>query len=139
VVVLHGGGWEGGNRQSTTPEAQAIANRGLAAFHISYRLVTPSSPGDPGDIIDVRTAVVCIRANATKLGINPDEIGAFGVSAGGYLALELGTLGIRGGPSQVSAVVAWSAPTNLSALATEAVRTCTPLAACPRGSLQGLW
>jgi acetyl esterase/lipase len=140
VIVLHGGGWGGGSESDTAPEALAIAEAGMDAFNIDYRLATPTSPAFPGEILDVQQAVTWVRAHAASLGVDPTKVGAFGVSAGGNLALELGTLG--SGPktsgTRVSAVVAWSAPTDLTELASVAVQSCSTTS-CARGSLAGLW
>jgi acetyl esterase len=139
VIVLHGGGWGGGGLSDTAPEALAIARAGMDAFNVDYRLATPTSPAFPQEILDVRQAVTWVRAHAASLGVDPTRIGAFGVSAGGNLALELGTLG--GGStsgSRVSAVVAWSAPTDLTELAATAVQSCSATSCAP-GSLSGLW
>ena len=40
---------------------------------------------------DAKTAVRFLRANAEKLGIDPNHIAVMGESAGGYLAAMVGT------------------------------------------------
>lgn len=141
VIVIHGGGWTGGNRTETKFVAIELARSGFEAFNIGYRLAGPGATGYPGEVSDAEEAVSWVQDNAAHLGVEPTEIGALGASAGGNLALELGTL--RRDPSSpapfVKAVVSWSGPTNLVPLAHLGLRSCRPLRACPRGSLRGFW
>ena len=123
VVVLHGGGWFGGHRLYSLPIAFDLAARGYVAITISYRFA-PEHPY-PAQLQDAKCAVRWLRANARCWKIDPDRIGALGYSAGGHLALLLGTttdpaLEGKGGnadySSRVSAVVACSPPIDLADL-----------------------
>jgi acetyl esterase/lipase len=65
----------------------------------------------PEAVADVRLAIQTIRSRAAEFGIDPDQLGAFGGSAGGHLSIMLGT---TGEPNQrVAAVAAYFPPTNL--------------------------
>ncbi len=88
VLLIHGGGFRGGNRQSYLPTAIKLAERGYVAATMSYRM----SPRNqfPAAVEDAKAAVRFLRANAAKYGIDPDRIGAMGGSAGGTLVLFLG-------------------------------------------------
>ncbi|MEP6716515.1 MAG: alpha/beta hydrolase, partial [Terriglobia bacterium] len=88
VLLIHGGGFRGGDRQSYLPTAIKLAERGYVAATMSYRL----SPRHqfPAPVEDAKAAVRFLRANAAKYGIDPDRIGAMGGSAGGTLVLFLG-------------------------------------------------
>ena len=89
VVCIHGGGWANGNRGSHARVAQAIAACGYVAATISYRL-----SGEvlfPAQINDCKAAVRFLRANAKIYGIDSDNIGAIGLSAGGHLTALLAT------------------------------------------------
>ena len=44
-------------------------------------------------VADMRRSVRFIRQHAKEYGVDPSRIGVFGSSAGGYLALLLGTTG----------------------------------------------
>ena len=80
-------------------------------------------------VADTRRAVRFIRQHAREYGVDPDRIGVFGSSAGGQLALLLGTTGDSGDPSaadavlressRVAAVVANFPPTDLARWATQ--------------------
>ncbi|MBA3845892.1 MAG: alpha/beta hydrolase [Planctomycetes bacterium] len=87
VVWIFGGGWLRGGRE-TCPIAP-MAKRGVVIASIDYRLADQAT--FPAQIEDCKAAVRFLRANAERLGIDPDQIGSFGVSAGGHLAALLGT------------------------------------------------
>lgn len=89
VVCIHGGGWANGNRANHARVAQAIAVRGYVAATISYRL-SGEAPF-PAQINDCKAAVRFLRANAKEYGIDSDNIGAIGLSAGGHLTALLAT------------------------------------------------
>jgi pectinesterase len=91
VVCIHGGGWANGNRSSHGKVAQALAARGYVAATISYRL-SGEAPF-PAAIHDCKAAVRFLRANANQYGLDPDNIGAIGLSAGGHLTALLATSG----------------------------------------------
>ncbi|HYP09779.1 MAG TPA: alpha/beta hydrolase fold domain-containing protein [Bryobacteraceae bacterium] len=88
VVLVHGGGFRAGSRESYVPVAVKLAQRGYVAATVSYRL----SPRHqfPAAVEDVKAAVRFLRANATRFGVDPEKIGAMGGSAGGHLVLFLG-------------------------------------------------
>lgn len=102
IVFIHGGGWEGGDKRPM-PLAQEAARRGYVAISINYRL-SGQAPF-PAAVEDCRAAVRWLRKQPYV-----GRIGAWGHSAGGHLALMLGCTD----EEKVHAVVAWSAPTDLS-------------------------
>jgi pectinesterase len=89
LVCIHGGGWAKGNRANHAKVAQALAARGYVAATISYRL-SGEAPF-PAAIHDCKAAVRFLRANAKEYGIDPEKIGAIGLSAGGHLTALLAT------------------------------------------------
>jgi acetyl esterase/lipase len=128
IVVIHGGGWVEGDKSSFASRKDAVpgnimhfAARGFVAVTINYRLA--SEAPFPAALEDCKCAVRWLRANARKYHVDPNEIGAYGNSAGGHLALLLGmvgkTAGLEGdGPYQnesslVQAVVSDSGPVDL--------------------------
>jgi acetyl esterase/lipase len=76
----------------------------------------------PEIIQDINRAVRFIRHHAKNYGIDPDRIGIYGGSAGGHLAMMLGTAGDKGDPnakdpvdresSRVQAVACFFPPTG---------------------------
>lgn len=99
VVLIHGGGFAEGSRESRTVVkfAKALAEAGFVAASIDYRLVRDSADGGPIEnqwpaaIDDSRAAVQWLRRNARPYGVSPERIGACGDSAGGLLASLLAT------------------------------------------------
>jgi len=96
VVVIHGGAWVGGQRQDMDQLARVFAAKGVVAANISYRLAkAPKFYRWPSMLDDAQTAVRFVRENAAKYRIDPLRIGASGASAGGHLALFLGSRDTR--------------------------------------------
>lgn len=120
VVVIHGGAWIGGNKRDMKALCEAISRQGMLAASVQYRLAPKTRW--PGFYDDVQTAVRYLRENASKLGIDPNRIGASGASAGGHLALMLGFTDTRDSKpseyprhsSRVRAVLDIFGPTDMS-------------------------
>ena len=122
VLCVHGGGWRAGKRQDLEQLVKLLAERGFVAATVSYRFA-PKHPF-PAQIEDCKAAVRWLRANADKLQIDPDRIGAVGFSAGGHLSCMLGAAdaaagleGKGGNPDQssrVQAVVSFFGPTDFT-------------------------
>lgn len=91
VVVITGGAFLAEDRKKFKDEARTLADAGFIAASISYR----GLPRDtfPAPVHDAKAAVRFLRANAKELQIDPERIGAFGQSAGGYLAAMLAVTG----------------------------------------------
>lgn len=121
VLVIHGGGWRGGNKESNRRFLDLLASKGFVAASPQYRLVPKAT--FPAQVHDVKAAVRWLKANAKPHRIDPDRIGAMGFSAGGHLALMLGVTGTddglegdlepKGPDSKVRAVVNYFGPTDL--------------------------
>lgn len=109
IVVIHGGGWDGGDRKQLADANHRLAARGYAVAAISYRLA-PQHPW-PAAADDVVAAVAYLRARGAELGIDPDRIVLFGRSAGGQLATAVG---YRPGQPFIRGVVAYYAPHDLN-------------------------
>ena len=91
VVMIHGGGMFGGDKQSLEVFYNDITNilgSSYAVASINYRLAPDHI--FPAQLHDVRGAVQWLRAHADEYGYDGDRIGLWGFSAGGFLALLLG-------------------------------------------------
>jgi acetyl esterase/lipase len=127
VLYLHGGGWALGDKGAHAQERLVpVAQRGVAVASSSYRFTDVAT--FPSQVHDAKGAVRWLRAHGDELGLATVRIGAWGASAGGYLALMLGlTAGVAelegdiGGnsaqDSSVQAVCDWFAPVDLAAAA----------------------
>lgn len=92
AVFFFGGGWTGGSPTQFFPQCKYLASRGMVAMSAEYRVkgrhgVTPFEC-----VTDAKSAVRWVRANAAKLGVDPERIAAGGGSAGGHVAAATGTI-----------------------------------------------
>lgn len=88
VLCIHGGGFRAGKRESYDGLCVKLAERGFVAVTMTYRLAPKYQ--FPAAVHDTKAAVRWLKANATKLKIDPKKIGVTGGSAGGHLAQFLG-------------------------------------------------
>ena len=94
VIIIPGGGYgvvvyqgEGINI------AKALAEKGIAAFILKYRLPSDAIMPDKkiGPLQDAQQAIKLVREGAAKWGIDPTKVGIMGFSAGGHLASTAAT------------------------------------------------
>lgn len=96
VVFFHGGGWVGGAPGQFTEHSKYLAERGMVAIQVEYRLLDRKSNDPPTQCVeDALDAMRWVRSHATDHGIDPNRIAAAGGSAGGHLAAYLGTVSVR--------------------------------------------
>jgi acetyl esterase/lipase len=88
LIVVHGGGWQSGDRTMERPLAKRLATLGYVAAPVSYRLGREGR--FPAALDDLRAAVRWMRENAPRYAIDAEHIGAVGGSAGGQLVALLG-------------------------------------------------
>ncbi len=94
VILVHGGAWVGGDKGSLGGPCRLLAQRGFVAATVNYRLGLKSVATTqwPAQLVDVQLAVRWLRAQASKLNLDPQRLGAWGSSAGGHLVTFLGSL-----------------------------------------------
>lgn len=120
VVWIHGGGWRNGSKDNAASRLNPVLTRGYAAASVGYRLSGEAI--FPAAIADCKAAIRYLRANAQKLGVDPNRIGVWGSSAGGHLVALLGTSGDErkwdqhrehaNVSARVQAVCNWFGPTD---------------------------
>lgn len=86
MVVVHGGGWQQGSRNSYGYWGNTLTAAGIALFAVDYRLCTSEKKSYPQAVQDVRAAVQYARGAAGDLKLDPKRIGLWGDSAGAQLA-----------------------------------------------------
>lgn len=103
IVFFFGGGWSGGSPTQFEPHSRHLAARGMIAIVADYRVKSRQN-AQPADCVgDAKACVRWIRANAARLGIDPERIAAGGGSAGGHLAAAVATLpGLDSAPDDKS-------------------------------------
>lgn len=109
VLLIHGDGRIADDgRWQMTRIAEKLAKRGYVVFNITYRMAPDWQY--PAPLLDSQQALKWMRDHADVNGMDADRIGAFGYSAGGYVAL----LAAMQEDSGIKAVAAGAAPSNLT-------------------------
>ena len=121
--MIHGGGWAAGNKEVHNAQTWQLVQAGFVSATVGYRFAPKHV--FPAQVQDVKCAVRFLRAHAKEYGINPDQVGAIGFSAGAHLSMMLGTMDKEDGlddsggspaqSSKVQAVVSYFGPTDLAA------------------------
>ena len=88
IVVIHGGGWDGGDRKQLAAWNYRWAAQGYAVAAISYRLAPRWRWPSPRE--DVLSAVAWLKLHADALGFDPARLILLGRSAGGQIATAVG-------------------------------------------------
>ena len=114
---LHGGAWMRGGRAVRAEERLLpVARAGVAVAAVEYRFSGEAT--FPAQLDDARSAVRWLRRGAADLGLAGDRIGAWGGSAGGFLAALLALCPDQRdaelGDSSVQAAVCWFPITDLT-------------------------
>lgn len=108
VVMVHGGGWDSGDRSQLPGLNHWLARRGYAVAAISYRLAPRFQwPAQKDDLL---AAIAWLKERAGELGIDPQRFVVLGRSAGGQIALV--TAYTAGDPA-IRGVVGLYAPSDL--------------------------
>ncbi|MBL8233637.1 MAG: alpha/beta hydrolase fold domain-containing protein [Bryobacterales bacterium] len=92
IVFFFGGGWTGGSPGQFQQHAKMLAERGMVAITADYRVASRHQVKVADCIRDAKSAIRYVRANAARLGIDPNRIAAGGGSAGGHLAAATGVV-----------------------------------------------
>lgn len=99
VIICPGGSYCWHDRETEGSDvARWLQSKGIAAFVLNYRVqgifqyVTHSRlivPGRqyPDMLEDLQMAILYVRNNAARLGVNQHRVGVMGFSAGGHLAM----------------------------------------------------
>lgn len=95
IIAVHGGAWQVGGTTDFQHWGSWLARRGIAVYSIKYRLVRGDENRYPAAVLDVRAAIQFVRANATRLQIDPERIGLLGASAGAHLSALVALAGER--------------------------------------------
>ena len=92
-LYIHGGGWRGGNPTGTYRFSRYLAEHGVSAFTLKYRLSSEKKGTKPTICLeDANSGMRWLRAHAVTLGIDADQIAVGGNSAGGHLSAALATI-----------------------------------------------
>jgi acetyl esterase/lipase len=92
IVFFFGGGWQNGSPGQFEHQCRYLASRGMVTMTADYRVRSRHDVKVPQCIADAKSAIRWVRANADRLGIDPQRIAAGGGSAGGHLAAATGLI-----------------------------------------------
>ena len=86
VVLFFGGGWRFGSPDSLLRHARYLAGKGMICLLADYRVANRQGAKIADCVTDAKAAVAWTRANAERLGVDPERIAAGGASAGAHIA-----------------------------------------------------
>jgi acetyl esterase/lipase len=90
VIIMHGGGWEAGDKVTyVSPAFEPLARAGLAWFSIDYRLTPYVHVAE--QLEDLRNAIRYVRRHAARFHVDPNRIAILGESASGQLVAQAGS------------------------------------------------
>jgi acetyl esterase/lipase len=95
VLLIHGGGWRGGDKSGYGKSAiQPLLDAGISVAAINYRFIEQAmadkiEPPVKGPLGDAARALQTIRSKAKEWNIDPARVGATGGSAGACTSLWL--------------------------------------------------
>ena len=114
VIVVHGGGWEAGDKVTyVTPLFEPLARAGLAWFSIDYRLTPAATHED--QLADVREAIRFVRGSHARFNIDPARIVLIGESASGQMVTQIAT-----GDASLAGVVSFYGVYDFPSMVTDA-------------------
>ena len=114
MIVVHGGGWEAGDKVTyITPILESLARAGLAWFSIDYRLTPAFTHED--QLQDLREAIRFVRREHRRFNIDPARIFLLGESASGQMVSLVATE-----DHSLAGVVSFYGVDDLNAMVTDA-------------------
>ena len=113
VLMIHGGGWIGGDKDLYKNEIRKFAESGVVSASISYRFICDEVNGL--DILDdITAALKTIKEKGIERGVNMEKALLTGLSAGGHLSLLYAYARRDSAPITPAAVVALSGPADMA-------------------------
>ncbi len=113
VVLIHGGAWVTGTKETYLSEALRLQAMGYAVANINYRYLGKGVlPSDELD--DITAAMAAAKTVCAQKGVTLQSAALMGVSSGGHLALLYAYTKQADAPVPVKTVISSSAPTDLT-------------------------
>jgi acetyl esterase len=126
VIIVHGGGFTKGDKQSfVKPLFDPLSKAGFTWFTINYRLAPQYTY--PAQVEDVERAIEWVKAHAKEYKVDLKRIALTGESAGGHL---VSMVGVQNKPkARVNAVIPFYGPHDLETRSREAKAITAPIEA----------
>lgn len=83
IMIVHGGGWVYGTKETYQFYGMSLAQRGFAVVNFTYRLAPEAK--FPAQLEDICLAAEWMQENAQVYGLDMEHVFAVGDSAGGHL------------------------------------------------------
>jgi acetyl esterase/lipase len=109
VILVHGGGWDSGNRGEIAHFNHWLADGGYAVAAIDYRLAPKFQW--PAQRDDVLAAIAFLKSHPASLGIDATRLVLLGRSAGGQIAEAVG---YTANDPAIRGVIALYAPSDMT-------------------------
>jgi acetyl esterase/lipase len=110
VIIVHGGGWNSGDKQQdVTVLFKPLTDANFVWFSINYRLAPKNRW--PACLDDVKRAIRWVKTNAGKYKVDPSRMAIIGYSAGGQIACQAAAAADES--TGVGAVVGLAPPSDL--------------------------
>lgn len=142
IVWICGGAWKQMRTSAHLAYLCELARRGFVTASVEYR--TSNEVTFPGQLEDVKAAIRYLRAHANRYGIDTEQFGVMGESAGAHLAAMAACTGdvqeydkgeYLSYSSRVQAACCWYLPADLGGLIDRTPKECQ--AAAPEALLIG--
>ena len=110
VIVVHGGGWVNGDKQTyVKPILPPLTKAGFTWFTINYRLAPQWR--FPAQVDDLESAILWVKKHAKEYKADPNRMAILGESAGGQIVSLAGAKFTKA--TRVKAVVSFYGPHDL--------------------------
>ena len=110
VIVIHGGGWVGGDKKSDRGTQHFFVEKGIASANINYRFVDSLNTHYPEMLADIDSAVNYCINQSKAWNTRKNDFIFMGASAGGHLSLLYAYTTRK----KVNAIIAECAPVDLT-------------------------
>lgn len=113
IILIHGGGWQAGDKSDFDLFGSMFADSGIAAITINYRYASIVDKVGYTEILDdIEKAIACLSDSSENYTINTGSVCLLGHSAGGHLSLLYAYRNNLG--NVVNKVVSLAGPTDLT-------------------------
>ena len=119
LMMMHGGGWVQGTKESQALRALPYLEMGWAVVNVTYRLVQVSRA--PAAVEDCLCALRWIARNAERYNFDTSRIVTTGNSAGGHLALTSGMVPASTGLGRECASGSFTGPATIGSVEVAAI------------------
>ena len=119
LMMIHGGGWVAGTKESQLLRAMPYLEQGWAVVNVTYRLVQVSRA--PAAVEDCLCALQWIARNAENYNFDLARIVTTGNSAGGHLALTTGMVPASAGLGRECTSGSFSGPPTIPSVEVAAI------------------